>query len=139
MGAHLSALSKISPGSRKTCLSLTKLQVVPFIISLTCEIAKFSLTASPQEIPDMLECLMAAMAALLMVSAIYILVKDVYLRKDELLAPPPPTGCPPPPSRRQAAASSGSSGGRCPLTTRASWARMKSPSRISLVIFPSET
>ena len=90
MGALLSVHSKISPGSRKTFLSLTKLQLVPFLISLICEIAKFSLTASQQEIPDMLECLMAAMAALLMVSAIYILVKDVYLRKDELLAPPTP-------------------------------------------------
>ena len=90
MGAFLSALSRISPRSRKTCLSLTKLQVVPFIISLFCEVAKFSLTATQQEIPDMLECLMAAMAALLMVSALYILIKDVYLKRDELLAPPPP-------------------------------------------------
>ena len=90
MGAFLSALSRISPRSRKTCLSLTKLQMVPFIISLVCEVAKFSLTATQQEIPDMLECLMAAMAALLMVSALYILIKDVYLKRDELLAPPTP-------------------------------------------------
>ena len=68
MGAFLSALSQISPRSRKTCLSLTRLQGVPFFISLICEVAKFSLTASQQEIPDMLECLMAAMAALLMVN-----------------------------------------------------------------------
>ena len=41
----------------------------------------------------MLECLMAAMAAmaaLLMVVAIYTLAKDVLQKRDELLAPPTP-------------------------------------------------
>ena len=63
-----------------------KLQIVPFFISFICEVAKFSLNASQQEVPVMLECLMAAMAALLMVTAIH-KVKDVLLKRNELLAP----------------------------------------------------
>ena len=112
MGALLSAFPRVSSESKRKFLSLTKLQIIPFFTSLVCEVAKFSLNASQQEVPVMLECLMAAMAALLMVVAIYTL------------------------SRKWAATTSGTSGGWSPPITPVIVTMMSpSPSRWTDFVF----